>query len=259
MIKSTAAALALLTLFTGCANRATGAPGTGYGKDYTPIIDVKGVDPTRYSTDLAECRQYAGIVDADKAAMQGLIAGVLVGALVGAASSNRYRGEMANYGATVGGTSGVMAAERGATQKQERILINCMAGRGYRTLDGSAQASTTYPSPYLPGTMPTAMPAANPLQAYGAIMPSNPTAPPGMQVVPAAATGQSIQRTTNTTGAGKDLIQAERFAASQSCSQQLTPWPAAMGPGYETYSSPMCPSGQSMIIRCEYGNCREVK
>lgn len=248
VIATTVAALSV----AGCANAPPNTPGAGYGKNYTPIIDTQGVDQARYGKDLGDCRQFAGIVDADKAAMQGLIGGILIGALVGAAAGHRSNltSYGANYGAVAGGGAGLAAAERSATNKQERILINCMAGRGYRTLDGSTVASTSYPSPYAPQATPQATytPAAPILHnGFNAI---------ATQASPQAAA--AAQYTVATQHAGKDLIQAEKFAAQQSCSTNLTPWPAGMGPGFETYSA-ACGNGSTMIIRCEYGNCRALK
>lgn len=122
-------------LISGCANAPPNTPGAGYGKNYTPVVDTLGVDKARYDKDLGDCRQFAGIIDAEKAAMQGMIGGMLFGALLGGAIG--HNNGMTNYGAVAGGGAGLGAAANRATNHQERILINCMAGRGYRTLDAS--------------------------------------------------------------------------------------------------------------------------
>lgn len=229
-------------MLAGCA-APPNTPGAGYGKNYTPVIDTDGVDSRRYSKDLDDCRRFAGIIDADKAALQGLIGGIILGALVGAAYGGRRNAE---FGASAGGGAGLGAAANKAANQQERILINCMAGRGYRTLDGSAAASTSYPSPY--GPQSSQQPTAPAQSATGT--------PASAMPVPLQAAAP--QFTAATKGAGKDLIQAEKFARQQSCSPNLTPWPAAMEPGSETYSA-TCNNGATIIIRCEYGNCRALR
>jgi hypothetical protein len=53
-------------------------------------------------------------------------------------------------------------------------------------------------------------------------------------------------------------ISAEAFAKSQSCAATPVATLTAVGPGSETYVIP-CVSGESLIARCEFGNCRALK
>lgn len=57
---------------------------------------------------------------------------------------------------------------------------------------------------------------------------------------------------------GMDLMQAERFARAQSCSSAPTLSLIAKGPGFETYSV-ACSNGDTMMVRCEFGNCRALR
>jgi hypothetical protein len=57
---------------------------------------------------------------------------------------------------------------------------------------------------------------------------------------------------------GRDTYNAERFAKARSCN--VTPLAALVqnGPGFETYNV-SCTSGQTLTVRCEFGNCRETQ
>ena len=58
--------------------------------------------------------------------------------------------------------------------------------------------------------------------------------------------------------AGQDLYQAEQFARTQNCGAAPKATMAAKGPGFETYSLP-CPNGNTIMVRCEFGNCRVLR
>lgn len=102
-----------------------------------PIIDTKGVDQARYKADLAECRQYADQVSVTgNAAGGGLLggaAGAAVGAAIGAVTGNPGTG--AAVGAAGGGTSGLIGGTARGASKQDRVVRNCLRGRGYSVLD----------------------------------------------------------------------------------------------------------------------------
>lgn len=119
-------------LLTGCAAPPSNTPGAGRGETYTPIVDMQGVDPARYSADLGDCRRYAGVVDSQKAAMEGAIGGAIMGAVISAMLGGGHNSNMQVGSAT--GFAGLTAAENRASGKQERVIINCMTGRGYRAL-----------------------------------------------------------------------------------------------------------------------------
>lgn len=102
-----------------------------------PIIDTKGVDPARYQADLAECRDYADQVSVPaNAAGGGLFggaAGAAIGAAIGAVTGNPGTG--AAVGAAGGGTSGAIGGTGRGVSKQDRVVRNCLRGRGYSVLD----------------------------------------------------------------------------------------------------------------------------
>ena len=53
-------------------------------------------------------------------------------------------------------------------------------------------------------------------------------------------------------------IAAETYAKSQVCTTTPVASLVAVGPGYETYAIP-CGSGESLMARCDFGNCRSLK
>lgn len=99
---------------------------------YQPVVDMRGADPSRYRSDLAECQQYAQQRDPAAQAAVGAAAGAVFGALLAAAAGSRYdRGAMARVGAVSGAAGG---ASHGA-QSQVDIIRNCLRGRGYSVLN----------------------------------------------------------------------------------------------------------------------------
>jgi outer membrane lipoprotein SlyB len=231
------AAVASLAL-VGCATAPPNTPGAGSGDTYTPFIDLQGVDPGRYSSDLAGCRSYAQQIDPNKETVQGILAGALVGAIVGASvgGSSRYSSYGANYGATVGGIS----SGGRAIFKQETVIANCMAGRGYRVLEGATiGTNTSAPSPYTYGAAPNAIPGTGYVSNYGVIQPGV------TQVAQAQPNGQ-------------DSFTVEKLVRETTCNADPVAQLAAKGPGYETYTV-SCTSGDSWMYRCEFGNCRKLQ
>lgn len=97
-----------------------------------PIIDTQGVNTAKYQQDLADCRAIADQVKVGQNAAGGAVAGAVVGAAVGAAVGNSNTAQRAaGAGATVGAAKG---AGRGVNER-ERVVRNCLRGRGYRVLN----------------------------------------------------------------------------------------------------------------------------
>ena len=97
-----------------------------------PIVDMRGVSEEKYRSDLAECRLYAEQVNSPaEGAKQGAV-GAVVGGAVGAIVDDRHTsaGEAAAVGAVLGTTRGISEGEN----RKERVLFNCLKGRGYRVL-----------------------------------------------------------------------------------------------------------------------------
>jgi len=125
-------------LAIGAAVLMLGGCATG-GAAYEPIVD--GPKNAQYAQDLSECQQLAEqreYLNGDtqtKAAV-----GAVAGGLIGLSSNNRYRGRRGSdgdailagaiVGAILGGGSGALNTR----EERKHIVLNCVAGRGYRVL-----------------------------------------------------------------------------------------------------------------------------
>jgi uncharacterized protein YcfJ len=128
-VKKIVAGAMALGMLAGCATQ-----GSGYGANWTPVVDVRPEQQSRYSTDLYECQQYANqVMSAQQAAVGGAVAGAIFGALLGAAAggNGRFNGQMAGVGALSGGAGAAAQAEGG----QRGIIRRCLIGRGYSVLN----------------------------------------------------------------------------------------------------------------------------
>ena len=115
--------LVLAVVSYGCANRPFDRP---------PIVDMRGVDPTQYETDLEECNQYTEQVAVGRRAGVGAAAGAVLGGAVGAAVGNSHTAQQsAGVGAVIGGARG---GEDGIRER-ERVMRNCLLNRGYAILN----------------------------------------------------------------------------------------------------------------------------
>lgn len=123
-------------------------------------------------------------------------------------------------------------------ERPERVILNCMIGRGYRTLNHAP--------------MPSFVNSAQVEHVESARVP----APDGWVTTPrVGASAQTLPAPTRggRTG-GRDLVQAERYARARNCAEMPEPLLAAKGPGFETYRI-ACTSGDILTVRCEFGNC----
>jgi outer membrane lipoprotein SlyB len=111
----------------------------GCAQTYQPVVDTKGHDSARYQQDLFECRQYAEQVSpAGQAAVGGLggaAGGAALGAITGALVGGVSAGEGAALGAATGGAVGVGAGAYRGIDEQQRVIDNCLRGRGYNVLN----------------------------------------------------------------------------------------------------------------------------
>jgi outer membrane lipoprotein SlyB len=111
----------------------------GCAQTYQPVVDTKGHDSARYQQDLYECRQYAEQVSpAGQAAVGGLggaAGGAALGAITGALVGGVSAGEGAAFGAATGGAVGVGAGAYRGIDEQQRVIDNCLRGRGYNVLN----------------------------------------------------------------------------------------------------------------------------
>ncbi|TNF90391.1 MAG: glycine zipper family protein [Gammaproteobacteria bacterium] len=95
-----------------------------------PIIDTAGVDMEQYQVDLAQCKEYAEQVEqkAGAGAAGGAAVGAVIGAIVG---DSRTAAKGAGVGAVTGGVKGGAATQK----ERERVVKNCLRGRGYKVLN----------------------------------------------------------------------------------------------------------------------------
>ena len=232
-----------LTL-TGCQTNPPNTQGAGYGETYTPVIDMDGVNQVRYASDLSGCRMNVKKVDANAEAMGGMIAGILIGAAVGASFGG---GRFVQDTAVAGGGAGLGRSANKAAVKQETIMANCMAGRGYRVLEGATVAMNVYaPSPYgAPNTTEN-----SPLPAVQSTYPQ-PVAPQFVLSRASSETSKKIER-------GTEWPRVEALAKAEACHTEPVAQLSVKGPGFENYSVG-CANGDTMMVRCEFGNCRALR
>lgn len=226
-MKSVFALVPLVAMLAGCATAPPNTPGAGSGKEYTPVIDMQGINSERYMADLGDCRAYSGTINVQDASISGAIGGAIVMAAFAAMLGGNQ--QMNTQAATAGGFAGLSSQGAKAIGKQERIIMNCMASRGYRVLDGAAPVQVAYAQqqPNAPQTSPYGYPVQNNTVSQPAPM-------------------------------GKDAYQAEKLAKEQACTPTPVLAMAAKGPGFETYSA-ACISGDTLMIKCEFGNCRALR
>jgi outer membrane lipoprotein SlyB len=97
-----------------------------------PIVDTKGINPEVYEADLQDCYIFADEVQAERKILTGAATGAVVGGVIGAAAGNS---ETAKRGAGVGAASGALSGTSSAMHERQRVVRNCLAGRGYLVLN----------------------------------------------------------------------------------------------------------------------------
>lgn len=97
-----------------------------------PIVDLKGIDPEVFQTDLEECEGYAQQVSVAEASAKGAAVGAVIGAAAGAIGGEAGQG--AGYGGIYGATNSGLSAER----EKQIVFARCLEGRGYRVLNSYA-------------------------------------------------------------------------------------------------------------------------
>lgn len=97
---------------------------------------------------------------------------------------------------------------------------------------------------------PAALPATTPQPAAAPMM------MPLAAGVPLAPAEQGAPK--EAPPSGKDAVVAERFARDSGCTRNVSATLIGKGPGYESYSF-QCLNGETLVVRCEFGNCRALK
>jgi uncharacterized protein YcfJ len=104
------------------------------GSDVRPIVDMKGVNESKYESDLQDCqtiaKQQSGM---GETAAKGAGAGAVVGGLLGLVTGGNKTGivQAAGAGAVLGGAGGAYSGNNA----QESIVKKCLSGRGYKVLN----------------------------------------------------------------------------------------------------------------------------
>ena len=98
-----------------------------------PIIDRKGVNMSRYYADKAECEVYANEVRAGQKVARGAVGGAVVGSAIGAIIDREPNS--AERGVGVGAVTGGVRGAREGVRETERVVKQCLRGRGYRVLN----------------------------------------------------------------------------------------------------------------------------
>lgn len=130
--------------------------------------------------------------------------------------------------------------------RQNRIMILCMQAMGY--------SSAPPPSPYVeaPAAAPT---TSEPVAIY------NPPAESAALPVQTSTTKSPASATAEppaTIARGQYEYVVEKIAKSESCPPQKIVSLTAKGPGFEAYTV-SCPDGESLAVRCDFGNCRALR
>ena len=98
-----------------------------------PIIDRQGVDMSRYYADKAECEVYADEVRTREKIARGAVGGAVVGGAVGAIIDREPNS--AERGAGIGAVTGGVRGAQGGIRETERVVNQCLRGRGYKVLN----------------------------------------------------------------------------------------------------------------------------
>ena len=118
----------VLLLVTGCANQQH----SQYANNSGVIVDTQGIDLQQYHADMADCRQYANQVPTGERTAKSTAGGAVVGGVLGAVVGNS---NTAAKGAGVGAVTGALKGSSSGSAEKERVVKNCLIGRGYRVLN----------------------------------------------------------------------------------------------------------------------------
>jgi hypothetical protein len=254
MARTIAAAVAV-SILAGCATRPLGSPGTGYGSEYTPIVDMRGVDSARWASDLAECRDYARQVDTAGNAATGAVAGAILGAALMAAAGGNRRWTERN--ASVGAVQGTAAGLGSGVQKERLVMNNCIIGRGYRVLDGNVAFVPQQP-PAVPMVAAHAetIATANPPMAHSVAESAAPVS--GFQ--PAVYRAPPPTPIATAVARGKWWRESERLASFMGCGVPVARLTLAE-PDFERYAVRCGGDGgeENLRLNCEKGHCSSAR
>lgn len=106
-------------------------------RDYHPAVDMTGVDPGKYNTDLASCAARAQQAYPGGAMFVGAVAGATIGTGIATILGNGWgiasnAGLTETYGAIAGGVAGTGAGAIVGTRDQRAVIDDCLMQDGYK-------------------------------------------------------------------------------------------------------------------------------
>jgi outer membrane lipoprotein SlyB len=123
--------LSAVASLSGCASHSN-APAAHPNAPGGVIVDMKGVDPAKYQTDLNECGAYADQVNATSKVAGNAVGTAAVGGAVGAIFGGAHgAAQGAGAGAVVGGAHGV----EDTLHERNQVVKTCLRNRGYSVLN----------------------------------------------------------------------------------------------------------------------------
>lgn len=131
MYKSILIGLVIIVL-SGCSHHHHSRHGSSHAGGSHIIIDTKGVDMQQYHQDLYECRGFATQVPVGEKTAKTAAGGAVVGGVLGAIVGDS---DTAKKGAGVGAVSGAVKGAGSGYRERNRVVKNCLRGRGYRVLN----------------------------------------------------------------------------------------------------------------------------
>lgn len=264
-------ALLLAILVTGCA--------------MTPesrTLDTAGVDPTRYNTDLYDCKIFASKYGWEQGVEKSgnVLGGSLIGGALAVVTGGVFSPNLADamvVGSMVGALVNVANAANDSANKKEPIVgesvkflvTDCMRDKGYRVVVGTAPLNSNG------GNLPTYLGTASglaqnqspqlaaPPPAQSSPMQSSPVQPAATSspviAAPPASTPVDSQASqaspASPAPAQRFRVQAERLAKQRACVVPVTALQAAKAATFETYTT-TCSNGGALAIHCERGKCK---
>ena len=140
-------------LVCGCATPAATGPGQGEGAAYVPMVDMEGVAPAAFASDLDACRMAAEKIrvmrtgPSNSDVLDVVAVGVAIVFPLGVVA-----------GAGVGGIGAVVTDSPdgvpASPKMKQTALVNCMARQGYRNLDPHVTATYIVPPKADPQSLP---------------------------------------------------------------------------------------------------------
>lgn len=135
-------------LVCGCAIRPKEGPGSRYGADYVPKVESMTVDSTVYEQDVAKCRASAESVPFNATRHDDALVAIDSGAVaIGISTAWSTPVAWAAVATMAGFNYAVYMPERTAWwSKQETVMMNCMAQKGYINADPTVRVTWVPPA-----------------------------------------------------------------------------------------------------------------